>query len=585
MKTIALPSGGMSVFPSLRVAIITSLGGVGILFGLSASALMLSHLGLFESPGRFVRVIHEHSSATMVVRSYAVSLAFLLASSAVAFFDRWPYVRLSAIGILWLAAAFILWYGAGLCIVFTFSSGTIPHKLTAGLLALGLIRYGANVFSLALRSMSSSVRQVLNADRRPRILYLRCFATDAETAGSKRARVLHFAALWRLLTPGYWIGSRAWSFEELICRGLSDIGPVIAIGQPGEQLPRLGAVRKYIPTDRWQDEVDALMDSSSIICFVVGDSAGLLWEFDLIAKKHHVAKTIFLIPPGEGFQAAWQGFSHYAQKQGYFAELPSKLPEDSLAILDFGEPVVLTGSPTFKNYMRLGRHVHDMTTSSQGPFSQSAPPENDDAIRMLDRDAVDFDLSLPIVPTIADVKEFGKVSWVSVALVLPLTTTGGVLGGLRHGPLGQEVSSVVAFLLALAIEVFLLTRWLDVSFRVFFVCLGLRLHGEVEQLGNAVLNTHARFSLELEDSFRCMLEVDRLANDLLKALNAISRLRDDKVFLPAEREFRGIAERTEALACGARAQSSSHLFRMLLELRIQTKTLFSTVLTAHLNSL
>jgi hypothetical protein len=43
--------------------------------------------------------------------------------------------------------------------------------------------------------------------------------------------------------------------EEQLAKALREIGPVVAIGKPGERLPRLGANRIYVRDEDWQEQV------------------------------------------------------------------------------------------------------------------------------------------------------------------------------------------------------------------------------------------------------------------------------------------------------------------------------------------
>ena len=61
---------------------------------------------------------------------------------------------------------------------------------------------------------------------------------------------------------------------------LAHVGPVVAIGKPGEPLPELGAARLYVADDQWQAKVIELMGKAALVVIRLGASPGLLWEIE-----------------------------------------------------------------------------------------------------------------------------------------------------------------------------------------------------------------------------------------------------------------------------------------------------------------
>src|SRR5262249_33990786 len=102
-----------------------------------------------------------------------------------------------------------------------------------------------------IRYTTVDAQQRLLMDRRPPVLYLRSFLGE----------MLDDPTRINLLTD-----------EELICQVFKQIGPVIAIGRPGEHLPPIGASRFYYSDDEWQDEVKKLMKGAQVIVVKPGIS-------------------------------------------------------------------------------------------------------------------------------------------------------------------------------------------------------------------------------------------------------------------------------------------------------------------------
>ena len=107
-------------------------------------------------------------------------------------------------------------------------------------------------------------------DPRPPILYLRSFADDGEALiGEQSWWMRRGAALGAVVTA-----------EQEMAELLAAIGPVVAIGKPGEPLPELGAARLYVSDDQWQAKVQELMKKARLVVVRVGASPGLLWEIE-----------------------------------------------------------------------------------------------------------------------------------------------------------------------------------------------------------------------------------------------------------------------------------------------------------------
>ena len=126
---------------------------------------------------------------------------------------------------------------------------------------------------LGQRLRSPKVASLLQRDPRPPVLYLRSYAEE-DQKDSRTGRRL----------------------EELITPTLRILGPVIAIGKPGEILPRLGAARLAVEPAQWKIEVHRLMELSQLIVFRAGYTEGVLWELG-DASKLTATKPILICAP------------------------------------------------------------------------------------------------------------------------------------------------------------------------------------------------------------------------------------------------------------------------------------------------
>ena len=75
------------------------------------------------------------------------------------------------------------------------------------------------------------------------------------------------------------------------------IGPVIAIGRPGERLPSLGAARFYVSHDRWQETVAAILRVAQLVVWTTGTTDGLRWEISHIIEKVAPEKLVLWAHP------------------------------------------------------------------------------------------------------------------------------------------------------------------------------------------------------------------------------------------------------------------------------------------------
>ncbi|WP_329400475.1 transferase [Streptomyces lydicus] len=181
---------------------------------------------------------------------------------------------------------------------------TMPPMAMMGSLVGGLAAVGAGLLSLRYtrpRSARGAARALLADGRKP-VLYLRSFADDdtaAQVDDSAGFVSVH-------------------SREEQFTGALGAVGPVIAVGRPGEPLPRLGAARFYLPLDDWQPTVLRLMELSQLVVLRLGLGEGLWWEVQQ-ARATQPARKLVLLAPG--------GVPELVQRLEQHLSAPSRLAE------------------------------------------------------------------------------------------------------------------------------------------------------------------------------------------------------------------------------------------------------------------
>lgn len=80
---------------------------------------------------------------------------------------------------------------------------------------------------------------------------------------------------------------------------MNRVGPVMAIGKPGESLPELGAARLYVGDDAWQARITDLIRQARFVVVQAGTTANLRWEIAQCTKLLPLRRLI-LVSFGQG---------------------------------------------------------------------------------------------------------------------------------------------------------------------------------------------------------------------------------------------------------------------------------------------
>jgi hypothetical protein len=125
---------------------------------------------------------------------------------------------------------------------------------------LWLSAVSAVLFLLGRRLRTRPASLALKHDPRQPVLFLRPFSVDDPSTLAKKLKAR----------------------EHGLLSALTDVGPVIAIGRPGDVLPAIGAIRVYVSHDRWKDTVHTLLEHARFVVMQIGASHGVLWELGRI---------------------------------------------------------------------------------------------------------------------------------------------------------------------------------------------------------------------------------------------------------------------------------------------------------------
>lgn len=152
-----------------------------------------------------------------------------------------------------------------------------------------LIPFGLYILlrRLARSTAITGMSQLMNSDNRPPVLFLRSFGDDQVFFPKKK-----------IVSPYQFlrIGDRAEYFEHQILEEMSELGPVVAIGDPGDTSAPYGAARDYVPDAAWKDRVNLLLDESQAVVIALNDTLGIWWEVEQVLSRQHLEKSLFVFP-------------------------------------------------------------------------------------------------------------------------------------------------------------------------------------------------------------------------------------------------------------------------------------------------
>jgi hypothetical protein len=187
--------------------------------------------------------------------------------------------QIPAVGWLWHAAA------VALALVAIYVGGIPPNSVEKVAFVVLLIFGVFELYRRGHRHFVGSAARVTAADARPPILYLRSFESEADLRDDERA----LAKIFR------------------------ELGPFIAIGDPSDPLPPLGAWRDYLPDDGWQDVVHDRITSAQLVVLVSGSTPGLGWEIERCRNHLEPRRLVVLVRRGE---AAFETFRRICTDAG-----------------------------------------------------------------------------------------------------------------------------------------------------------------------------------------------------------------------------------------------------------------------------
>ena len=202
--------------------------------------------------------------------------------------------RLAAVNLMLICFVFVAVQDSGLL-----DDGFYESWYALPILALFVVvaRTSIQLFRTGWKHEARSAQDVTRADPRPPVVYLRSFAIDDQVLvttgrGSRVAAMLTYTAS---VSP-----------EQEMAFILDRIGPVIAIGKPGERLPELGAARLYVGDHEWQAVVGGWIDRAALVVLRAGETEGLWWEVTQAMQRCPPRRVVIVILGASGSFPAFE---------------------------------------------------------------------------------------------------------------------------------------------------------------------------------------------------------------------------------------------------------------------------------------
>ena len=208
---------------------------------------------------------------------------------------------------------------------------------------LGML-FGTFLFIFGQRIGSQDGRRLLKSTKgKQPVLYLRSFVIDEQDEHQTHM----------------WFGKQIIRNKEehVLAEMFETLGPFIAIGNPKEWLPNIGAARLYVDNSQWQDEVIQLMEQSGLVLLRVGNTSGFQWEIHQVLQ--HVKPEHILFYFSQHLDEASLKASYDLVKGIIKQELGKTLPEaiTNERVLYFdpnGDPIVTGPMEPYKKHITSG---------------------------------------------------------------------------------------------------------------------------------------------------------------------------------------------------------------------------------------
>jgi hypothetical protein len=194
---------------------------------------------------------------------------------------RRPNKAYKIIGVTFCVFGFIL--QQMVFIKFVFNQHNAMDMVVYGPLAILMTFGGAFLFWRGSQYAAEANAEKIVTDASPDVLYLRAFRSDPSTKGY----------VFRLMFGGLIMGMS--TEEQQLDEVLRPFGDLVAIGQPGEDLPKPGAARICASDEEWKEVVKRQMRAARLVVIRAGVGENLLWELKQAVETSSPEKVLILV--------------------------------------------------------------------------------------------------------------------------------------------------------------------------------------------------------------------------------------------------------------------------------------------------
>ena len=159
--------------------------------------------------------------------------------------------------------------------------GMVPAAISILVIAVSVA-----LVTLGRRMRIGDAERVLTGDTRAPIVYLRPFGADSAKITKRMSSRVRISPRERIEK----------TYEERLARALRKIGPFVAVGDPAERLPLLGAARMYAADEDWQTTVDELIGHARVVLLHAGEGEGFTWEVRHVIERGAPQRAILSLP-------------------------------------------------------------------------------------------------------------------------------------------------------------------------------------------------------------------------------------------------------------------------------------------------
>ncbi len=210
------------------------------------------------------------------------------------------------LGLSWLPHVYFMDFGALFYMNLMQGQISFFNQFNIILFCLMLTYSGAGILLLFLRQSARDkaavnlFSSIKNSNKpEPFVLYLRPFDSTGQLDAP-------------LVTSSLAVqGLDTRELEELFFQALSPIGPMVALGKPGENI---GAGRVHAVEDDWQKQFTALAVKAKVVVILPSSHAGTLWEVEWLKNSDLLYKCVFVMP-SEGLGSQYWGKYGWKQRE------------------------------------------------------------------------------------------------------------------------------------------------------------------------------------------------------------------------------------------------------------------------------